>query len=528
VPYTFDYLVIGSGVAGLTFALKVAETGSVAVVTKNEPNEANTTYAQGGIASVMDPEDTFESHIRDTLVAGAGLCDQEVVELVIRQGPERIRELIKLGTDFTYTDSGLSLGREGGHSRHRVVHARDETGREVERALLQRVREHHNIELFPFHFALELLTEHHLGQTVTRLRPDIHCFGAYVLNEKNGEVHTFLSRVTMLATGGAGLIYTHSTNPPVATGDGVAMAYRAKARVANMEFIQFHPTALYLPEGDRFLISEAVRGAGGRLVNQGGERFMERYDERLELAPRDIVARAIDHELKQRGDSYVWLDISHVESEKVLSHFPNIAETCKLHGIDITKQPIPVVPAAHYVCGGVATDTSGHTSIARLFASGEVACTGLHGANRLASNSLLEALVFSHRAVKPASEIARSSSFQHEIPDWDDSGTSRPNEWVLLSHNRLELQKVMSDYVGIVRSSLRLQRAGRRLKLLYEETEDFFKRVPVSTRLCELRNLFAVAYLVIRCAAMRRESRGLHFTTDFPESNDGERRDSLV
>lgn len=526
--YQFDYLVIGSGAAGLSYALKVAEYGSVAVVTKKAPADSNTNYAQGGVAAVMDATDSYDSHVRDTLIAGAGICDPEIVEIVVREGPERIRELIKLGAEFTIENDHLHLGREGGHSANRVVHAADITGREIERALLTRVREHPNVLMFDHHFTIDLITEHHLGQTVTRLRPDIHCLGAYVLDEKSGQVHTFLARAVMLATGGSGQVYRHTTNPEIATGDGVAMVYRAKGRIANMEFMQFHPTTLYHPDANSFLISEAVRGAGGLLFNQSGERFMLNYDERAELAPRDIVARAIDDQLKQHGEEYVLLDISHRPADEIKNHFPNIYETCLKFGIDITSQPIPVVPAAHYQCGGVVTDSVAQTSINGLFSCGEVSYTGLHGANRLASNSLLEALVFATRAVEASVAYAREAGFRNDVPDWDESGTQIPNEWILVSHNRDELRSIMSDYVGIVRSSLRLERASRRTYLLYQETEDFYRRSRVSAGLCELRNLIVVAYLIVRCAQMRRESRGLHFTLDYPETVEWERRPTLL
>ncbi len=524
----FDFLVIGSGVAGLSFALRAAEYGSVAIVTKKESVESNTNYAQGGIAAVMDASDSYESHIEDTLVAGAGLCDRRVVEIVVKEGPDRVRELMAMGAEFTRKNGRLHLGREGGHSTHRIVHAADTTGREIERALLHRVRTHPNIQIYEYHFALELITEHHLGQHVSRLRPDIHCYGAYVLDERRDRVVTILSKVTMLASGGSGQVYLHTTNPEVATGDGVAMAYRAKARVANMEFVQFHPTTLWHPDAGSFLISEAVRGEGALLYNQDGERFMPQYDPRAELAPRDIVARAIDDQLKTRGDDYVLLDISHRPASEIREHFPNIYATCLKYGIDITQQPIPVVPAAHYQSGGVLVDVYARTSIAGLFASGEVACTGLHGANRLASNSLLEALVFSERAVKPAVEYARSQVWQDDVPDWDASGTEQPHEWVLISHNRDELRRVMWNYVGIVRSSLRLERAFRRTHLLYEETEDFYRRSRVSTGLGELRNLIVVAYLIIHSARIRRESRGLHYVLDYPEPVESEQRPTLV
>jgi L-aspartate oxidase len=435
-----------------------------------------------------------------------------------------------MGADFTRVDGDgdLHLGREGGHSANRIVHAADTSGYEVEHTLVDRVADHPNVDVFEHHFAVDLITEHHLGQHVTRVRPDIHCFGAYVLDEGRGQVDTFLARATMLASGGAGQVYRHTTNPPVATGDGVAMAYRAKARVSNMEFVQFHPTSLYIPEADNFLISEAVRGEGGRLYNQAGERFMPDYDERAELAPRDIVARAIDDQLKQRGDDYVLLDISHEPADDIRTHFPAIYETCLEHGVDMTEEPIPVVPAAHYQCGGVQTDHRARTTINGLFASGEVACTGLHGANRLASNSLLEGLVFSERAVEPSVHYAEEHRINDEVPDWDASGTERPGEHVLISHNREELQRVMSNYVGIVRSEQRLERAHRRTKLLYEETEAFYRQSRVSRELCELRNLIAVSYLIVECARQRRESRGLHYVVDYPDPAERERRPSLV
>lgn len=524
----YDFLVLGSGSAGLSYALRVAEHGSVAIVTKKNTIESNTNYAQGGIAAVLDEHDSFADHVNDTLEAGAGLCDRDIVEMVVREGPAQIRELIRLGASFTQEEGHLHLGREGGHSADRIVHAADATGREIERALVARVREHPNIDIFEYHFALELLTEHHLGQHVTRLRSDVNCFGAYVLDSKANRVKQFLARVTLLATGGSGHVYLHSTNPDIATGDGVAMAYRAKARIANMEFVQFHPTSLYHPDADSFLISEAVRGDGGMLYNQAGERFMPSYDPRAELAPRDIVARAIDDQLKQRGEAFVYLDISHRSPDHIQQHFPTIQERCKRFGIDITREPIPVVPAAHYQCGGVITNAQAETSIAGLLACGEVACTGLHGANRLASNSLLEALVFAERAAETAIPLARRRTFAETIPAWDESGTTDPEAWVLVSHNRDELRRVMAHYVGIVRTNLRLERASRRTKLLYEETEAFYRQSRVSVSLCELRNMIAVAYLIIRSAQMRHESRGLHYTLDYPETVQSERRATLV
>jgi L-aspartate oxidase len=530
----FDFLVIGSGVAGLSFALKAARHGSVAVVTKKESAESNTNYAQGGIAAVMDPADDVEAHIRDTLVAGAGLCDEAVVRVVATEGPERVRELMAFGADFdTNPDGSLNLGMEGGHSAHRIVHAADMTGREVERALLAAVRAHPDVHLFEHHFAVNLLTEHHLGQDVATLGPgDLHCFGAYVLDTRSGRVETFLARATLLAAGGAGQVYLHTTNPPVATGDGIAMAYRARATVANMEFIQFHPTSLYYPGADfggrAFLITEAVRGDGGVLTNLAGERFMPAYDDRAELAPRDVVARAIDDQMKRRGDRHVWLDISHKPPAEVLKHFPNIAETLRTYGIDITRDRIPVVPAAHYTCGGVVVDLQAQTSIAGLFGCGEVTCTGLHGANRLASNSLLEALVYAHRALPTAVAYAAGHGWNTAIPEWDESNTERTEEWVLVSHNRDELRQVMSDYVGIVRSTLRLERAARRIELLFKETEEFYQRTRLTPELCELRNLVAVAHLIVASARRRTESRGLHTMLDFPATDPAQARDTVL
>ena len=452
--------------------------------------------------------------------------------MVVEEGPERIRDLIDLGAQFDRDPGGeLHLGREGGHSAHRIVHAADMTGREVERALLAAVRRHANVEVLEYHYAVNLLTEHQLGQDADALYPDLHCFGAYVLDSETGVVKTVLAKATLLAAGGAGQVYQHTTNPTVATGDGIAMAYRAKATVANMEFIQFHPTSLYLPgadfDGRSFLITEAVRGDGGVLRNLAGERFMPAYDARAELAPRDVVARAIDDQLKKRGEDHVWLDISHKPSGDVLGHFPNIQETLLRYGLDMTAGPIPVVPAAHYTCGGVVVDRHARTSIAGLFACGEVTCSGLHGANRLASNSLLEALVYAERAVGPAVEHVRQSGWEERVPDWDESNVENPTEWVLVSHNREELRRVMQSYVGIVRSELRLERAARRVGLIYRETEEFYQRTRLSAELCELRNLAAVAHLVVACARSRRESRGLHFMADFPDADPAQRHDTV-
>jgi L-aspartate oxidase len=525
----FDFLVIGSGSAGLTYALNVANYGKVAIITKKDRAESNTNYAQGGIASVLDQHDTFEAHIQDTLVAGAGLCKRDAVELIVTEGPQVVRNLIEMGAKFTEKHGLLDLGREGGHSANRIVHAADMTGREIESVLLQQVAAHPNITMLEHHFAMELITEHHLGKQVTRYDNDTHCYGAYALNIEADKVDKILAKTTMLATGGAGRVYLHTTNPEIATGDGIAMAYRAKARVANMEFIQFHPTSLAIPEANSFLISEAVRGHGAYLRNKEGVRFMQSYDTRGELAPRDIVARAIDDQMKKRGDDFVYLDITHVPKHDIIEHFPNIYEECLRHGIDLSADWAPVVPASHYICGGVITDLFGRTSINGLFAAGEVTCTGVHGANRLASNSLLEALVFARRASGKAVEYVKDVAINHyEFPEWDDSGTMDTEEWVLISHNMRELQQLMSDYVGIVRSDLRLNRAFRRTRLLYEEVESFYARNTVSVPLFQLRNAICVAYLIIRSALLRKESRGLHFTTDYPFPDESQRKDTVI
>jgi L-aspartate oxidase len=525
----FDFLIVGSGSAGLTYALEVAAYGTVGVITKKNKAESNTNYAQGGIASVLDTTDSFESHVQDTLIAGAGLCKKEAVELIVREGPDVVRELIERGAKFTRKGDTLDLGREGGHSANRIVHAADMTGKEIERVLLHQVAVNKNITVLEHHFAMELLTEHHIGKQVTRYDNDTHCYGVYALDIRNEQVDTIYAKTTLLATGGAGRVYLHTTNPEIATGDGIAMAYRAKARIANMEFIQFHPTSLAIPDAGSFLISEAVRGHGAVLRNKSGERFMEHYDSRLELAPRDIVARAIDDQMKRRGDDYVYLDITHLAKEELLEYFPNIYEECLKHGVDLSTDWAPVVPAAHYICGGVLTDLYGRTSILGLFAAGETSCTGVHGANRLASNSLLEALVFAKRAAEKAIDFFRNADVSTpDIPDWDDSGTIDTEEWVLVSHNKRELQQLMSDYVGIVRSDLRLARAFRRTRLLYDEVESFYSRNKVSVPVCQLRNLICNAYLIIRCAMERKESRGLHYTTDYPELSERMLRDTIV
>lgn len=511
-----DALVIGSGIAGLFFALKAAELGEVVIITKKERSDSNTNWAQGGIAAVLAPEDSFEAHIADTLDAGAGLCNREAVEILVKEGPDHVRALMELGAQFSMRNGKLHLAREGGHSAHRIVHAADLTGKEVERALLQKAAENSNIVIFEHHASIELITEHHLRKKTN----DIACYGAYALDTKTNRFKKILAKFTMLATGGCGHVYLHTTNPPIATGDGVAMAYRAGAEIHNMEFIQFHPTALYHPDAQSFLISEAVRGFGGVLRTKDGAEFMHKYDPRQSLAPRDIVARAIDSEMKKRGDDFVYLDITHKPEREIKEHFPNIYETCLTFGIDITREMIPVVPAMHYSCGGVATDLYARTTIDRLYACGEVACTGVHGANRLASNSLLEALVFAHRAYLDMKARFHSVQNNIEFPDWDESGTENPEEWILISHNRKEVQQVMSDYVGIVRSDLRLERARRRIEFLKEETEAYYKKTKVSAELLELRNIIKVAKLIIESAMKRRESRGLHYTTDYPYRDD--------
>ena len=515
-----DFLVIGSGIAGYSAALKCAQIGSVSIITKKSPSESNTNYAQGGIASVVAPNDTFEMHVQDTLKAGAGLCHQDAVELIVKSGPSAIRELTDIGVQFTRTGNLLDLGREGGHSQHRIVHARDLTGREIERALIEAVKANPNIQVFENHIAIEVITEHHLGKKITDLN-DIHCFGAYALDIKNNQVKKFLSKITILASGGCGQVYKHTTNPKIATGDGIAMAYRAGARVGNLEFMQFHPTSLYHPEAQSFLISEAVRGYGAFLINAAGERFMERYSPQKELAPRDIVARAIDAEMKKRGEACVFLDLRHMDAQKTIDHFPHIYENCLKYKIDITKEPIPVVPAAHYMCGGVQTNLYGQTDIHRLYACGEVALTGVHGANRLASNSLLEAVVFANQVYEHTRQVMAETKWSiPDFPEWDESGTFSSEEWVLIEHNREEIQQIMWDYVGIVRSNLRLERAERRIQLISDEIENFYKGTKVTEALIELRNLAKLAKLIIRCAKLRHESRGLHYTTDYPDTND--------
>ena len=518
-----DFLVIGSGIAGLTYALKVAEDcpdKTITILTKTRSDETNTKYAQGGIAGVTDFEkDSFQKHIDDTLIAGDGLCNPHVVEIVVKEGVERIQELIDWGAQFDKeADGDFALGKEGGHSENRILHHKDVTGREMERALLETVQKQKNIEIIKHCFVIDLLTQHHLGYLVTKATPDIECYGVYALNLHTNHIEKILAKITLLATGGNGQIYRTTTNPSIATGDGVSMVYRAKGRIENMEFIQFHPTALYEPgvRGQAFLITEAVRGDGGILRNKNGEAFMERYDARKDLAPRDIVARAIDSEMKITGTEHVYLDCRHMDQEKFLHHFPTIHEKCLSIGIDVAKHMIPVAPAAHYSCGGIKTDEWGRTSINRLYAAGECASTGLHGANRLASNSLLEAMVFGHRAYLDVVTKINTYSFMDSLPDWYAGGTSHPKEMILITQSLKELQLLMSDYVGIVRTNTRLERAMKRLDLLWQETEQLYETTIVSPQLCELRNMITVAYLVVKCAQFRPESRGLHYNTDYP------------
>jgi L-aspartate oxidase len=522
MTHRFDFLVIGSGIAGLSYALKVAAAGSVGIITKKDKAESNTNYAQGGVAAVMSAVDSFALHVKDTLATGMGISHRDAVEVMVREGPVRLRELVELGARFTEKDGAFDLGREGGHSTNRIVHASDLTGREIERALLQAIAENPAITVFEDHVALELITEHHRAEKGMIDRSNIHCWGAYALDSVEKRVDAFTAKVVILTTGGLGQVYLHTTNPLIATGDGVAMAYRAGATIANMEFVQFHPTTLFNSGSPSFLISEAVRGFGGVLRGQDGEEFMQLYDERKSLAPRDVVAFAIDNELKKRGDEYVLLDLRHLPAGQVREHFPNIHDTClRRFKLDITREPIPVVPAAHYSCGGVVTDIEGRTSIHGLYAAGEVSMTGVHGANRLASNSLLEALVFSERAARASSAFfAGYSGSIPAIREWDDTGTLNSEEWILVSHNRREIQQIMWDYVGIVRSDLRLERAQRRMELIRSEVESFYKKTKVTEGLIELRNLAQCAHLIIQCAMQRKESRGLHFTTDYPRRDD--------
>jgi L-aspartate oxidase len=526
MPQHVDFLIIGSGIAGLSYAAKLAQhfedaaqPVQIAVITKVQADETNTKYAQGGIAAVWDDDDSFEKHIDDTMVAGDYLSDRRVVEIVVSEGPARIRELIDYGTRFDreHNSTDYDLAKEGGHSDYRILHFKDVTGAEIERALLERVRSFASVQILTQVYAVELITRHHLGETVHRYDTDNRCFGAYVLNSETNKVEPFLAKTTLLATGGIGNIYQSTTNPTIATGDGIAMAYRAKAVCRDMEFIQFHPTALYEPgKKPSFLISEAVRGFGGILRNRKGETFMEHYDPRLSLAPRDIVARSIDSEMKKYGDPHVYLDVTHCDHNKFIEHFPTITAYCQDQlGLDLRTDFIPVVPAQHYLCGGVRVNEFGETNIRFLYAAGECACTGLHGANRLASNSLLEAVVFANRAFEKTIEHLPEAHVPANLPEWDDNGTSHPEELVLVTEMKRELESIMSNYVGIVRSNRRLKRAMDRLELIYLEHDELYKQSTVSVPICELRNMIEVAYLVIKAAMARRDNRGLHFNLDY-------------
>ena len=528
-----DFLIIGSGIAGLSFALKVVPFGTVALVTKKEVMDSSTNLAQGGLASVFGQNDSFDLHIKDTLVAGDGLCNKDVVALVVKDGPTRIHELIEWGVQFNLSQAdatkgsniirAFDLGREGGHSHNRIVHAHDMTGQEVERALIERIRSHDQITLFEDHIAIDLITySTRMKRGLITTTHEDFCCGAYVLDRKNNQVKTFAAKATLLATGGAGKVYLYTSNPDIATGDGIAMAYRAGATIANLEFVQFHPTCLYHPEAKNFLISEAVRGEGANLIDARGNPFMQNYDSQKELACRDIVARAIDTELKKSGDDCVYLDIRHRDSEFIKQRFPNLYAKCLSYGIDMTTDPVPIVPAAHYMCGGVVTDMSGRTDIHRLYAIGETACTGLHGANRLASNSLLEALVYADRAARQTIKEVQSIA-EDEVPAmaaWDEVGTSDSDEMIMVSHSWDEIRRFMWNYVGIVRSDKRLERAARRIEIIQREIRDYYWNFKVVPDLIELRNIAMVAELIIKCALHRKESRGLHYNILYPQRDD--------
>ncbi len=527
----YDFLIIGGGVAGMSFALKVARAGAerkaaggegfkIALCCKTTLDEANTAKAQGGIASVTNLlVDDFEKHIHDTMVAGDWISDPDAVRQVVTRAPEQIRELVQWGVNFDKKEDGsFDLHREGGHSEFRILHHADDTGFEIQRGLMEAVKHEPQIEILENHYAVEIITQHHLGVRVTRRTPDIECYGAYILNPETGKIDTFLSRVTLMATGGTGAVYATTTNPNIATGDGIAMVYRAKGKVEGMEFVQFHPTALYNPDETHpaYLITEAMRGYGGILRLPTGEEFMQKYDPRLSLAPRDIVARAIDNEMKVHGIDHVCLDVTHKDPEETKHHFPNIYQKCLSIGIDITKEYIPVVPCAHYMCGGIKVNLDAETSIGRLYAVGECSCTGLHGGNRLASNSLIEAVVYADAAAKHSLQMVDKYEWNERVPEWNDEGTMSVEEQVLIAQDIKEVGQIMSTYVGIVRSDLRLRRAWERLDLLYEETEDLFRRVKATKDICELRNMINVGYLITRAALERKESRGLHYTIDYP------------
>lgn len=524
-----DYLIVGSGIAGLSLAIKLSEFGNVIVITKKRKAESNTNYAQGGIASVLGNDDNFELHIKDTMGTGGGLSKYEAVEKIVKEGPDSIRELLELGVRFTKENGQLQLGREGGHSRNRIVHAKDLTGKEIERALLYGISKNKRIKILEYWFSIDLLTYRNIKPAYSaKFRDKKVCYGIYAYDVKNKKIEKIVARKTILATGGLGQVYLHTTNPAIATGDGFAIGYRAGCELANMEFVQFHPTSLYEKEIEDdtqvFLISEAVRGAGAVLKTKNGKEFMHKYDKRKSLAPRDIVARAIDNELKKSGENFVYLDLSPIGKENIKKDFPHIFEQCMKRGIDITKEMIPVVPAAHYSCGGIKTGLNGKTNVKNLYACGEVTMTGVHGANRLASNSLLEAVVFSdmiYNSIKTENRrTEKLKQINGAVMNWSDKGTVNAEEWILIRHNKREIKEIMSDYVGIVRSTYRLKRALRRIEMMKDEIKEFYIKTKVSVELLELRNLAAVAYIIIKSAMERKESRGLHYMLDYPERND--------
>ncbi|MCI0448690.1 MAG: L-aspartate oxidase [Chlorobi bacterium] len=529
-----DILVIGSGIAGLSFALKAAKYSNVLIVTKKEQAESNTNYAQGGIAAVTSPLDSYDLHIKDTLECGAGLCHLDAVEQIVKNGPRLIQELMEHGVNFSSSNGGLDLGKEGGHSVERIVHSKDLTGAEIEKSLVEKAGASKNIKVLEHHTAVELITEHHF-KPKKRVK-NKSCYGAYIYDENYKKILTVLSNMTLICTGGIGQVYLHTTNPQIATGDGIAMAYRSGCEIANMEFVQFHPTSLYekkpdgSPEGRSFLISEALRGAGAVLRTKQGQEFMNNYDPRGSLAPRDIVARAIDNEMKKSGDEYVYLDATGLSENEIKNNFPNIYHKCIETGINIAEEYIPVVPAAHYICGGVVSDLNGSSTLNNLYVLGETAMTGVHGANRLASNSLLEALVFADKAAINCKDEFKGIKKANSklIPDWDESGTENAEEWILISQNSNEIKQIMSNYVGIVRSNLRLNRALRRIKLIKKEIEIFYKKTRITRELLELRNMALISYLIIKSALMRKESRGLHYNTDYPQSTAKYLKDTVI